>query len=104
MTRTSVAIIVCERCGQAGQTTSSWYTEDWGDGPKKRQAIDQPDTWKGFIKYEDKTYAIAVKNIIMGSKLPDYPGEPDDEVDIHTDLCPTCRMSFLTWWLEGKKP
>jgi hypothetical protein len=103
VTRSLVTLIVCERCGQAGQTTGKWHTEDYGFGLKREFAIDQPDTWKGFIKYEDKTYAIGVKHIVIGGALPDYPGEPDDEVDIRIDLCPTCRMSFLTWWLEGKR-
>jgi hypothetical protein len=103
MTRSLVTLIVCERCGQAGQTTGEWSVENWGDGPKKRYNIDQPDTWKGFIKYENEVFAIGVKRIVWGHNLADYPGEPDDEVDIRIDLCPTCRMSFLTWWLEGKK-
>jgi hypothetical protein len=99
----TISLITCERCGHTGQTTGHWYTTDYGMGPQREFAIDQPDTWKGFIKYEKEVFAIGVKHIVKGHTQDWYPGEGDDDVDIRIDLCPTCRMSFLTWWLEGKK-
>jgi hypothetical protein len=99
MTSTVVAIITCERCGQAGQTTATWSIDDYGQPePEGYFRTELPDTWRGPITYHKRMFNVAVEEIV-----PDTVGYTDEPwISKRVDLCPTCRMAFLTWWLEGR--
>ena len=101
MTSTVVAIIICERCGQAGQTSADWRMHPLDDDEGSHSGhyeAKRPDTWRGPLRLGDRKFNIAVSEIV-----PDTEGLTDERWILRTvDVCPTCRMAFLTWWLEGR--
>lgn len=95
-----VAITICERCGQTSQSEVGVHrgTDDQYD-PTFRYAK-PPSGWeREWVQVGERKLKVAALEVVADNEHLTEEGW----LYASLDLCPTCRMSFAMWWMEGSK-
>jgi hypothetical protein len=101
MTGKVVGFIRCERCAAIGQATVSEHWVDYGapDGATHEYWTEPAlESWSREITIDKMQFKIT--ELIPAGHPLDPSGDGGEK---WIDLCPTCKMGFATWWLEGRK-